>query len=269
MVISSKVSANTGAQQADMAHNINTDVIKTDVDSAETSEAGVSGYVHSVYAARKKIIISALVAFIIWSCLYPQRFVHLWLTPDQYGQLLFDLGNYSDAANAYDTPYLKAVAYYAAEDFSSAATLFSQYGSEQAMLAHANALAHSRNYLPAMDVYQALKKRYPSNTAVATNMPLIQKLIDENTLMSESQRAEQGDEVASPEDGPKSSRGDEREDFSKQDRKQLSADELLQNPELTEMWMRQVQRDPSNFLKVKFFMQLESAGTDSVDDADE
>ena len=38
---------------------------------------------------------------------------------------------------------------------------------------------------------------------------------------------------------------------------QLSADQLLQDPGLTEMWLRQIQRDPSEFLATKFYLQLE------------
>ena len=36
----------------------------------------------------------------------------------------------------------------------------------------------------------------------------------------------------------------------------LSAEDILQDPETAEMWMRSVQQDPSNFLAIKFGMQL-------------
>ena len=38
---------------------------------------------------------------------------------------------------------------------------------------------------------------------------------------------------------------------------QYSADEILESEATREMWLRAVQQDPSNFLAVKFSMQLQ------------
>ncbi len=45
-----------------------------------------------------------LLSLAIWVALYPQRFIALWLTPDQQGRILFDLGYYSKAATAFQSP---------------------------------------------------------------------------------------------------------------------------------------------------------------------
>ena len=208
-----------------------------------------------------------LLSIIIWGLLYPQRFLQLWLTPDQQGRLLFDFAYYPQAARSFQSPLWKGVSLYAAEEFEAAASLFSQYPDENGLLAQGNALAHSRNYIPAMAIYGQLHQQYPENTAVLTNMAIVQARIDENQLMSESQVAEAGELVIKDETGPRSSEGDERQMFEDQPREQLSAEQLLQDPELTEMWMRQVQKDPTGFLKVKFYMQLErleKTGTDAL-----
>ena len=62
------------------------------------------------------------------------------------------------------------------------------------------------------------------------------------------------------------SEGDERQMYEAEPKQQLSADQLLQDPALTDMWMRQVQRDPTQFLKVKFYMQLEQQAKGAVDE---
>ena len=38
---------------------------------------------------------------------------------------------------------------------------------------------------------------------------------------------------------------------------QLSAEDILQDPATADMWLRGVQQDPSNFLAIKFSMQLQ------------
>ncbi|SMF39421.1 hypothetical protein SAMN02745866_02543 [Alteromonadaceae bacterium Bs31] len=216
-----------------------------------------SGYAAYLKKKRKKIALLCLVSFLCWALVYPTKFIHLWLTPDQYGQVLFKLGYYQQSAAAYETPYRKALAYYASEDFSKSASLFSQYNDFNALLGRANALAHERNYVPAVRLYRDILTRYPERRELQTNIDIVQALIDANTQMSESQLAEQGDSSSSQQDGPQSSEGDDRQFFETQPVEQLSAEQLLQNPSLTEMWMRQVQKDPSGFLQVKFYMQLE------------
>ncbi len=214
---------------------------------------------------KRTLMLISLLSLIIWAGLYPQRFVSLWLTSDQQGRIFFDLGYYQQAAKSFQNPLWKGISFYAAEEFETAATLFSQYSDENGLLAQGNALAHSRNYVDAMIAYNQLLATYPTNTNVTANMVIVQALIDANQRLSESQRAEGDDNIASEDEtGPRSSGGDERVQVDIQPKEQLSADQLLQDPALTEMWMRQVQKDPSRFLRMKFYMQLEQqqAGDD-------
>ena len=44
--------------------------------------------------------------------------------------------------------------------------------------------------------------------------------------------------------------------------KQLSADQILADEKMHDMWMRQIQQDPSRFLSVKFQMQLRREAKD-------
>lgn len=215
------------------------------------------GFGRRVARNRKKLIVVSLLSLGIWAALYPQRFVALWFTADQQGRMLFELGYYSAAAQKFENPLWKGLSLYGSEEFEPAATLFSQYPDENGLLAQGNALAHSRNYIDAMRIYQQLFALNPNSQAATTNISIVQARIDENQLMSESQQAEFGELSVNDKKGPRSSEGDERTLFDAAPKEQLSADQLLQDPGLTEMWMRQVQRDPSQFLRIKFYMQLE------------
>jgi Ca-activated chloride channel family protein len=190
-----------------------------------------------------------------WAVARPSQFLDLWLTPDQQGRLWFEYGDYARAARAFEDPRWRGMSLYAAQDFYGAAQYFSQYQDADSLLARANALAQAREYLDAREVYEELARRYPDHPGPAVNLPIVQALIDANRELSESQQAESGDLSSEQDTGPRSSEGDER--VSMLEREQYSAEALLQDPELTAMWLRQVQRNPSQFLSAKFYLQLQ------------
>jgi Ca-activated chloride channel family protein len=196
-----------------------------------------------------------LLLFAAWGATNPSAFLALWLTPDQQGRLWFERGDYRRAARIYDDPRWRAISLYAAQDFDNAAQAFSQYQDSASLLARGNALAHAREYLDARAAYLELQARYPEHPAPAVNLPIIQALIDANRQLSESQTSEAGDLASEQDEGPRSSEGDER--VSLLEREQYSAEELRQDPALTAMWLRQVQRNPAEFLSTKFYQQLE------------
>lgn len=202
----------------------------------------------------RRLWVLSLTVCITWTALDPQGFLELWLTPDQQGRLWFSYGDYHRAAKSFENPRWKGMSLYAAEDFMAAAQYFSQYQDSESLLARANALAQAREYLDARQGYEELAQRYPEHKAPAINIPIVQRLIDANRELSESQASEAGDMSSDNDDGPRSSEGDDRATMVK--REQLTAAQLLENPQLTEMWLRQVQRNPSEFLSTKFDLQL-------------
>lgn len=204
---------------------------------------------------RRRLGLLLALLFAIWSIARPAAFLALWLTPDQQGRLWFERGDYQRAATVFDDPRWRAISLYAGEGFNDAALAFSQYQDAESLLARGNALAHAREYLDARDAYLELQARYPQHPAPAVNLPIVQALIDANTQLSESQQSESGDPSSEQDEGPRSSEGDER--VSLLEREQYSAEQLRQDPALTAMWLRQVQRNPAEFLSTKFFLQLE------------
>jgi Ca-activated chloride channel family protein len=215
----------------------------------------VVGFGRHLRLSRRSLALALCAALVAWALLRPWQFIGLWLTPDQQGWLLNRQGDYARAAQRFSDPRWRGMALYAAQDFAAAAQYFSQYRDAASLLARGNALAHQREYIPARAVYRELAERFPEHPAPAVNLPIVQRLIDANRELSESQAAEMGDLTSEQDEGPRSSEGDERQ--SMVPREQLSAAQLLEDPALTEMWLRQVQRNPSEFLATKFYMQLQ------------
>ncbi len=206
-----------------------------------------------------------LVLCLIGGALQPQQahaaynwFANFWLTPDQQGRWLLQRGEYREAATRFANPMWKGVAYYYGEDFKLAAEYFSRVDSEAARFNRANALAHSQNYVPAVRLYERILDANPGHDAARGNREIVQAVIDAINRMSESQADEPGGSSSKElgEDDPQRADGAERKVFDAQELVQFNAEEILQDPDINEMWLRSVQRDPAHFLAVKFSMQL-------------
>jgi Ca-activated chloride channel family protein len=197
-----------------------------------------------------------------------QWFADLWLTPDQQGRLLMQLGNYGAAARHFEDPLWKGMAYYYAEDFMRAADYFSRRDSDDALFNEANARAHTRDYLRAVNRYDRLLERNPDYPGAAGNRDRVQALIDEINRMSESQQQEAGvgsEEKQLDSEDAIPAEGAEELSWDKVEQVQFSAEEILQDPATADMWLRGVQQDPSQFLAIKFSMQLQRESDDGSD----
>lgn len=207
----------------------------------------------------KRIIITTFVLIAaLFAYLKPQQFTDLWLTRDQQGQLLFKLGHYQQASNTFKSTQWQAYSSYGAEQYKNAATLYSQFSDVENQIAKANALAHAREYLSARNLYQQILMIDPQNLAANTNIKIVQDIIDEVNRLSASQAQEDGESIKELGDEPQTGDGAEREVAPKeQEVEQLSAEQLLLDPSLNAMWLRQVQKNPAHFLSQKFYMQQE------------
>ena len=139
-------------------------------------------------------------------------------------------------------------------DFATAERYFSQYQDAESLLARANALAHQGDYAAAQKGFEELASSYPDHAAPAVNIPIMLALIEATKEVGEN-REDSGESGKKPGQGSESSDGSGKEATAELE--QYSADQLLQDPSLTEMWLRQIQRDPSEFLTTKFYLQIE------------
>jgi Ca-activated chloride channel family protein len=186
-------------------------------------------------------------------------FADLWLTGNQQGRLLIQLDHYADAARRFDDPMWKGLAYYYAEEFMQAAEYFSRSDSDNALFNEANARSHARDYVRAVARYDRLLARSPNYPGGAANRQQVQSLIDETNRLSESQQEEAGvssEELEPGGDDAIPAQGAKDVQLKQLEIAQLTAEQILQDPATSEMWLRSVQHDPANFLAVKFNMQL-------------
>ncbi len=186
-------------------------------------------------------------------------FADLWLTGDQQGRLLMERKRYHEAAQRFDNPMWKGLAYYYGEEFMQAAEYFSRSDSDDALFNEANARSHARDYVRAVARYDRLLARSPNYHGAAANRQQVQDLIDETNRLSESQQGEagvSGEDLEPGGDDAIPAQGAEDIQLKKLEITQLTAEQILQDPATSEMWLRSVQHDPANFLAIKFNMQL-------------
>lgn len=194
------------------------------------------------------------------------QFLRLWLTPDQLGQFYLWQENYASASRSFENLSWRGVALYRGENFVAAAEIFSRIDTIEGHFNLANAWAHSRNYLNAVKSYNHVLKLDVESKSVKgsiysralKNRDKIQAIIDEINLLSASQQAESTDSSRDlADDQPQTADGAERSDFNQREVELLTAEDILLDESISELWMRQVQKDPSHFLSIKFQMQLE------------
>mgnify|MGYP005990374971 CR=1 FL=1 len=181
----------------------------------------------------------------------------LWLTRDQQAKILFNFGMYRQAGITFSDPQWQAYSYYAAEDFDQAASIYSQFDDLQAKFFQANAMAHGRYYVKAREIYQAILTQNPDHQGAQKNLNIVQALITEINLTSKNQVSEQGESSKPLGDAPKTADGAERKDMASVKIIRLTAEQILQDASLNELWLRQVQKNPARFLSYKFQHQLE------------
>ena len=184
-------------------------------------------------------------------------FMDIWLTPDQQGKYYLQQGEYQKAAASFENIAWRGIAYYRGQNFKAAAEMFSRIETVDGYFNLANAWAHSRNYVFAVRTYNRVLELQADHAGALKNRDRIQEIIDEINLLSSSQKAEQGDSSKElGEADPLTADGAERQDFIEHQVEQLSAEEILLDEKLNDLWMRQVQKNPARFLSVKFQMQL-------------
>ena len=181
-------------------------------------------------------------------------FVDLWLTPNQQGRLQFDRGNYAAAAERFEDGMWKGVAYYAAGDFVGAIGQFSRLNTPEAAFNLGNAYAHSGDYDNALASYERaleLRPNYPSATA---NRTRVEQVLAERAEEPSEEQQQPGstlrpDDVVIDETG-------ERTDHVQEP---SVVDGPIPTEQLAEVWLRNVQTTPADFLRQKFAFQLQQS----------
>lgn len=205
-----------------------------------------------------------------------QWWLDLWLTPDQQGAFWFNQGEFAKAAAAYHSVLSKGIAYYYGGEYKLAHSAFMQVQTDLGAYYAASALARQREYIAARKLLRTLAKKQdiaPELKAdIEHNLKVIQGLIDEINQASASQANSMDDQETSielPDDQPQTAEGaDEQTSQDKMQSQNLTAEQMLGDPKLAEVWLKRVEANPEQFLRAKFQLQnLQPKGEQSTDNA--
>jgi len=196
------------------------------------------------------ILVAALGAT---ACTGSFHFADLWLTPDQQGRWYFEQGDYETAAGRFEDPLWRGIAFYAAEDFESAAGQFSLVDSAEGWFNRGNALAHLESYPEAVAAYEQALERRPEYPEAEANRDYVTLFIPWRPDSGGGESGVVGKDALPDEivfDADKQRLDDEGIDTVMEEE-----GGMLTEGQMAEMWLRQVETSPADFLRWKFAYQ--------------
>ncbi len=182
------------------------------------------------------------------------RMINLLLTQDQQGRYYFERGNYAAAAERFQDPLWKGVAYYRSNKFDAAVEQFARVDTPEGYFNLADAYAHLGQLDQATASYEEALRRKPDYVAAKENRDLVQSLIQKR----KSKEKEEEPPPGGPTFNPDEIKLDEKEKKGKKgeiDQAELSAEQIQQ------VWLKRLQTTPSDFLRLKFATQVEEPRT--------
>jgi Ca-activated chloride channel family protein len=200
-------------------------------------------------AARRTLLAFILTVFAVGSA--QAAFIDWWLTPDQQGRVLFERGEYAQAAQRFSDPLWKGLAYYASEDFVSAATWLAQVETAYGYFYLGNAMAHQDRLEEALAAYDEALARDPEFTEAQFNRDWVQGLYE----LSQKEYDDHGGTGGQL--GADDFVFDDRAKNAEQTMSEAEArHQGLTDDQIESIWMRRVQTTPAQFLEIKFSYQL-------------
>ncbi|MEM7600557.1 MAG: tetratricopeptide repeat protein [Verrucomicrobiota bacterium] len=172
--------------------------------------------------------------------------VGLWFTPDQEGQRLYRAGDFPAAAEAFEDPLWKGMAWYRAAEFEKAAGEFVKRDTAEAHFNRGNALVFQGKYEQAVDAYERALERRPDWEAAKNNSEIA-------ALRAEATKAEGGD-MGDQKIGADEIKFDNEKRDSGEDT-EINTEETSTSQDVQALWLRRVQTRPADFLRAKFSYQ--------------
>jgi Ca-activated chloride channel family protein len=172
------------------------------------------------------------------------RFLDLWLTGDQQGRYFFQKAQFAVAAERFEDPMWKGLSLGHAGDFSGAIDQFALTDSAEAWYNQGNALAHLQEFPEAVHAYKQALQRRPDWREAQENMELVRSLIPPKKKDDEEEMA--------PDEKPDQIQFDEK---GKKGKKEQVARLEMDPEKMAEIWMRNIQTSPADFLRRRFAIQ--------------
>lgn len=172
--------------------------------------------------------------------------VGLWLTPDQQGQRLFSEGEYEAAAEAFEDPLWKGMAWFRAGEFEKAAAQFARRDTPEAHFNRGNALVMRGEYESAVAAYERVLTMRPEWKEAEENL----ELAKERGKAIKREGGDMGDQRL----GADRIEFDNRKRDTGQDT-EVHTEQAASNTDVQALWLRRVQTNPADFLRAKFAYQ--------------
>lgn len=170
----------------------------------------------------------------------------LWFTPNQQGQRHYDRGEYLEAADDFQDPLWKGMAFFRAGEFEKAAGAFARRDTPEAHFNEGNAWVMNGKYDAAVASFEKALATRPNWTEAKENRDLAAA----RGALTKQEGGDMGDQTLGADkivfDKKKGSDGQETE----MDSEQAASDSNVQA-----LWLRRVQTDPADFLRSKFSYQ--------------
>ena len=180
--------------------------------------------------------------------------INLWLTPDQQGRYYFEKNDYKAAAEHFQDPLWKGIAYYRSKNFEAAVEQFARVDTAEGYFNLGDAYARLGRLEQAVMSYEETLRRTPDDIATRENRDLVESLIQKKKKAKE----EEPPEGQEPTYNPDEIKFDEK---GKKGKKGEIDQALLSAEQIQEVWMRCLQTTPSDFLRLKFAAQAEESKT--------
>lgn len=172
--------------------------------------------------------------------------IDLWLTHDQQGRYYFERGDYQKAADRFDDPLWRGLALSRASRYEDALNAFAMSDSAEAWYNQGDALAHLGRYPEAVEAYRQALVRRPVWHEAQENLDLVASLIPKE---KEKDKDDKQQEIP-PNLPPDQVKFDEKGKKGSKVRVQQ-----LDPAKMAEIWMRNIQTTPADFLRRRFAVQ--------------
>ena len=173
----------------------------------------------------------------------------LWFTPDQQGRRDYERGDYAEAAQAFQDPLWRGIAWYRAGECKKAAASFALRDTAEAHYNQGNARLMLGKYDDAIACYDRALATSPDWKEALEN----RELAAARAKMVEQTGGDMGDQLIGADeivfDSKAKSTGQDTD---------VAGSDALSSQEIQALWLRRVQTHPSDFLTAKFAYQQAS-----------
>ncbi|NRQ16945.1 vWA domain-containing protein [Ensifer sesbaniae] len=174
------------------------------------------------------------------------RFLDLWLTPDQQGRRAFEQGDFPGATEKFANPDWRGAALYRAGRFQDAIDAFAETDTAESYYNQGNALMHLGKAEEAIAAYKQALKRRPDWPDAKQNLAAAENFKVAKDKQEQDEQQEQA--------------GIDPDQVQFDDKGKKGTDATIQGePQTADMWMRNIQVSPAALLARKFAIEAKEA----------